>query len=310
MSAISNEQQQEQTLEAPVEEDDHASISAEAANTSSPALVMTETPAIDQLPPLPSPRYRTQRNQSLCGIAIVLSIAGILVGLTQGIALTIGFDRHSLPWWIFFVLIYSQAGFALVCLMAILWVNPGVVPRTAETCYPIPPEMATWLATRQDQDRPSELYLPSPDKDCRDTYCTRCLVWRRVPVDSSVSKDDGDTTPAIPSSDAAKYFHCNVCQRCVGHFDHHCDFFGRCIAGPVTFTTKKGGGNIKYFWGIIGVGATAYVTCLAAMLGGLIHAYDPRWVVPFFFLGMVVLHFFAPCFQGLLGGLRRFFCAC
>ena len=268
---------------------------------------------MDQLPPLPTPQDRTIREQRLGGICMILFIIGTLVGLTHGIALSgIGFDKHSVPWYIFLVLIYSQAGVALLCLTAIeVLVDPGVVPRNAETCYPIPHEMNTWLTTNK--DRPSVLYISSQDEHhSKDTYCTRCLVWRRMEHDHT-DKTHGEnvatktTTTTTASSSGIKYFHCNVCQRCVKHHDHHCDFLGRCIAGPTNFKTPSGG-NIKYFYGLITVAATSYLTCLSAVLGALIHSYDTRWVVPIFLMGVIVLHCMFPCFQGVLGGLKRFLC--
>lgn len=277
---------------------------------------------IIQLPPLPNPRYRTRRTQSITGITMVLGAIGILVGLTHGIALTIGFDQYSIPWWIFLVLVYGQAGVALVCL-AILWaVDPGVVPRTEETCYPIPPELTTWLETRQDKDRPSELYLSSQNATSRDTYCTRCLVWRQTLNTPAPGEDAPQVVnptavnaTALPEATIAattKYFHCNVCQRCVGHFDHHCDFFGRCIAGRPLLTSGAtfGSGNLPFFSIILGVGVLAYVTCLAAILGGLIHAYDPKYVVPIFLGAFIFLHVCSPWAQRLIGSLRRLVCSC
>ena len=270
---------------------------------------------MDQLPPLPTPRYRAIRQQRFSGISMVLFIIGVLVGLTHGIALSgIGFDKYSIPWYIFLLLIYSQAGVALLCLIAIeVLVDPGFVTRTTETCYPIPHEIKAWLKTRRhDKDRPSILYISSQDEQTsKDTYCTRCFVWRRMehgPTDT-IDGENGTTTPTtIASSSGVKYFHCNVCQRCVKHHDHHCDFLGQCIAGPTTHIFRTSGGNIRFFYGLITVAVTSYLTCLAAVLGALIHSYDTRWVVPVFLICVIVLHCMFPCFQGLFGSLQRFLC--
>ena len=283
---------------------------------------------LDQLPPLPAPHDRTLRQETTLGVSFVILTTGLLVGLTHGVALNIlDFDHGSVAWWIILVLIYGQAGVALLCLAGLLIVDPGHVPRTPETCYPLPPEIASWLANTsksiigseqqqqqeppkemEDLERPSELYFSSLDKNnCTDTYCTRCLVWRRGGApgsNNSASKNEivnGEartvsvlppqyviSTPTTKKKKSIRYFHCNTCQRCVSHFDHHCSFFGRCIAG----------GNIKFFYGLIGVGLTAYMTCLASILAGLIHHYGKdniKWIVPIYLLGLVVFNCYAPC---------------
>ncbi|CAB9497400.1 expressed unknown protein [Seminavis robusta] len=316
---------------------------------------------IDEFPPFPTPRYKSQRNETLCGITMITVIAGILVGLTHGVALTIGFDieTHPVAWWIIFSLIYGEALVAMLLLAAILLVDPGVVPRTPTTCYPIPPSIAKWLTDgAKKEDKPSALYLPSLQKDCQDTYCTRCLVWRKAEPDTttdtrrrkktpesgtntfqSTATETVTTTTIIETTTetqtitqqseepvvaptnttttktlvteqqetangSIKYFHCNTCQRCVRHFDHHCSFFGRCIAGSRTE------GNLALFWSIIGVGAAAYLTCLGSVLAGLLHQYPVKWVLPLFGLGLMILHGSNSCLQRALWGLRRFFCQC
>jgi len=275
--------------------DTHQAFPGAAANDNA-ATTLSPLVPIEQLPPLRTPRHRSKRRQSLFGIGMVVGITGLLVGLTHGIALSpsTGFDTRSVPWWIFLILIYGQAGMALLCLVAILIVNPGFVPRTPETCYPIPTSVAAWLTSKNDDDRPIEYYLPSLDEHSRDTYCTRCLVWRR-------SKS--------ASGKRIKYFHCNICQRCVSHFDHHCDFFGRCIAGPHSIASCSYSGNLRFFWGIIVIGGFAYLTCLGAILGGLIFRFDPfPLVVPFFLAGVFLLHVFSPCFQQMVLLFRRSIC--
>jgi hypothetical protein len=319
---------------------------------------------LDEFPPLPTPRYGIQRNEALCGISMVTGIAAVLVSLTQGIALTIGFDAKTDPaaWWIIFSLIYGQALLAMLVLAAILLLDPGFVQRNADTCYPLPPTIAKWLAEGAEPDKkPAELYFPSLEANSNDTYCTRCLVWRKAGTKSDPGKASGagvttiltttETTTATtivsvstteiqtmassgrpadssePATDSAittttttsssriiemeatssgfiRYFHCNTCQRCVRHFDHHCGFFGRCIAGK----PREFSGNICYFWGIIVTGAVAYITCLGSVLAGLLNAYPAKWVLPFFFLAIILFHVCNPVFQMALCGLRQFFC--
>eukprot|EP00977_Amphora_coffeiformis_P029996 scaffold44049_cov183-Amphora_coffeaeformis.AAC.1 len=255
--------------------------------------------SLGQLPPLLTPRRLEKKRQALGGSLVVLFGEAIIVGVTQGVTLTIGFQKSTPAWWIVFGLIYGQVSAAVFCLVGLLAVDPRVVPRTQENCFPIPTEMNRWLEAtlakngEQLEDdgqelatltRPSEQYLPSPDESCNDTYCTRCLVWRR----SHSGRD-------------IRYFHCNICQRCVGYYDHHCDVFGRCIAG-----TPTGRGNLKFFYGLLGFGASTYLTCLGSLLAGLVHAYDAKWVVPVFVVGVVLLHQCTPCFRGILSKVRAF----
>jgi hypothetical protein len=110
---------------------------------------------------------------------------------------------------------------------------------------------------------PTELYISHPDDDNQDTFCVRCLVWRK-------------------SKPETKYFHCAVCQRCVEYFDHHCSVFGRCIAG----TAWKG--NYKYFVTIAVVGMLAYWTTAIALAWSLSVRYGPEWAIP---ISIVVLWF-------------------
>lgn len=344
---------------------------------------------IAQFPPFPKPHHGTKRSESCIGISAVFAVVGVLVGATHGVALgPIGFDAYTVPWWIIFCLIYGQAVLALILLGGILVLDPGYVPRTPETCYPQPRSIAKWLAEGAKWDqKPEELYLPSLDPNkSGDTYCTRCLVWRKqlpqqgssgpqrqgtgvpkqqsqsqevvetigeeettttvertrmttpnspqaknqsteqTPIESSHSYSHEDTTNSqqppeattnvtttttttttkrVPATGTIRYFHCNTCQRCVKHFDHHCSFFGRCIAGQ----RKPMQGNLVLFYGIITIGGTSYLTCLVSVLAGLLHSYPAKWVLPCFGLGLILLHCSTPFLQTYLCQLRRLACS-
>jgi hypothetical protein len=224
---------------------------------------------IDRFPLLPTPKHDAKRREMIGGATLVTILILFFVGLTHGVALTAtgAFDKFSPVWYLFLVLIYTETVIALVCLAGLFVSDPGVVQRSPETCFPIPAQVETWiqahlLKTKADSEiivePPSETYIPAPDS--LDTYCVRCLVWRKA------------------NNSGTKYFHCYTCQRCVRHFDHHCSFFGRCIAG------KASRGNYKYFKTLIGVGILAYLTTLVSVLWSLSVRFGPEWVLPISFV--------------------------
>mmetsp|Transcript_26584 Transcript_26584/g.64821 ORF Transcript_26584/g.64821 Transcript_26584/m.64821 type:complete len:297 (-) Transcript_26584:78-968(-) len=227
-------------------------------------LILPDNISLSNLPPLPPPHV-SKRRQRNGGITVVLISIFCFVGTTHGLALEVfdGFEYHSTRWWVFFILIYSQAGLAILGLFAMLIANPGVVERSKKTCFPVPQQMAPSLNDYFEQRGrggkqffpPSQHYLPAEDGS-GDTYCVRCLLWRR-------SKD-------------GPHYHCNTCQRCVKHYDHHCGVFGRCIAGKL-FSVN---GNYKYFVILCSLFVTAFWTSFAAIVWSLSNVYGPAWVVP------------------------------
>ena len=65
--------------------------------------------------------------------------------------------------------------------------------------------------------------------ESRGVYCVKCCVWRPKGA-----------------------VHCTTCRRCCRDHDHHCGFYGRCIA-------KK---NLTYFFAVGPAGWAAIVTCI------------------------------------------------
>jgi hypothetical protein len=262
---------------------------------------------LELLPPLPIPKYKTIRHESAGGASIVVLLIIIFVTLTHGIAMTAvrtvppGTTAHST----FLALIYGEALVATICLLGILFVDPGFIYRSPETCYPIPLAVETWIHSRLEQQTnikepngdnndnadadqavendnvqkqtvsptaiavippPTDLYIADTTHGTGRVYCTRCLVWRE---------------PSI------NHFHCIICQRCCAYYDHHCPFFGRCIAGDKRLPSHmKRRGNYPFFVSILVAGVVGYLTTAASLMYALSLRYGARWVAP---IGLVVL---------------------
>lgn len=218
---------------------------------------------VSRLPPLPLPRLKIRRQESNVGTTVVIGLALFIVGMTHGVALTAvgGIPKGSTLWWTFLVMVYTETGIALLCLIGLWVADPGVVARSPETCFPIPIQCEPWIQAHVDGkpetvEPPTEQYIGSSNPSTPgDTYCVRCLVWRRFKHSTS-------------------YFHCMVCQRCVMHFDHHCSVFGRCIAGNLCH------GNYKFFVMIIAMGSVGYLTCMISLLWSLSLRFKPQIVIP------------------------------
>lgn len=223
-------------------------------------------------PPLPTPKYLIKNRELRVGTGFISMIIISFTGLTHGVALTAVdvFQTGGTVWWIFLVLIYSEAVVALICLLGLALTDPGVVQRSPETCFPIPsPELELYLRSYAQREKlpekPKDVYFSHPDSNNQDNFCARCLVWRR-------------------SKPRKKFFHCAVCQRCVEYFDHHCSVFGRCIAG----TAWKG--NFKYFVTITVVGFLAYLTTFVALVWSLSLRYGPALVIPVSIVMIWIIH--------------------
>jgi hypothetical protein len=291
---------------------------------------------LESLPPLPAPKYGTIRRETVGGASVVMLLIVVLVGLTNGVALTaVGTVPPDSPARVaFLALIYGEGLSAAICLLGILFVDPGFVPRSPETCYPLPPQVEAWVRSLMDQKNaddataaggdskenvdgggqavvenrdyvpieegpatiggiippPTELYIADTDANggTGRVYCTRCLVWR---------------PPGI------NHYHCATCQRCCGYYDHHCPFFGRCIAGDKRMRSLchiRRGGNFKFFVTILVVGVGGYLTTAASLMYALSLRYGAKWVVPIGLAIMLWTHtsFTNPSPNGVCGTFR------
>lgn len=313
--------------------------------------ITVTTIPVDCLPSLPKPDHDSIRRETAGGTAIVVVFIAMLVSLTHGIALTVvgTVPKDSASYIVLISLIYLEAALAMVCHLGILYVNPGIIARTTETCYPIPTVMETWVRANSRKDssssakgsttsrqqklsimvdaadtselpkdtvgdgssaldnqpetmpshpnstisyqcnesntaihKPPELYIAGGDGR---VYCTRCLVWRQ---------------PGI------NHFHCGTCQRCVAYYDHHCTFFGRCIAGKCWHVGRRtSGGNYFFFVMILVDAVLACLTTAAALLYSLSLKYGPEWVVP---IGLGSLLLMASCVTRRSPGRLCIFC--
>ena len=203
---------------------------------------------LNDLPPLPTPDRQTMRSQAASGCTVVLMLIAVLAGLPHSVG-----NNYGGPWehgnfrlrQLGLVALYIEAFFAILCLLGIMWGDPGVLKRSPETCFPLPQNIAEKLRQKQSLAGLENVY------EGQHVFCVRCCIWRP------------DSSPPLYRDNT---HHCSTCQRCVADFDHHCGVFGRCIAG------KGWQGNMGYFKGILMMMFFGLITCIgtvAATAGAL-----------------------------------------
>jgi hypothetical protein len=144
------------------------------------------------LPPMPTPDYCAMRGEACCGNSLVIFLIFLFVAPMHAYASSNPLTM-TMKVWMF--AIYAEAATAIICLLGLMWGDPGTVKRTPDTCFPQPEIVADRLRKGQDLRN-----VGNVTEDGR-VFCIRCLVWR--PETSDVH-------------------HCGTCQRCVEEFDHHC----------------------------------------------------------------------------------------
>ncbi len=239
--------------------------------------------SVDKLPPLPQPRndYFILEHENPRGSCVVFTGIVVCIFLTHYIALTLVLPSEDLdheeieiPYQhgklALLALIYAESFGAILCAAGIVCANPCVVKRTEETCNPVPKKVEHWIQSGGPRPLGLEHYLRGADQRI---YCTKCLVWRKPGV---------------------THFHCAICQRCCAYHDHHCNVFGKCIAGNLKFW-KGNAGNRLYFYGLLVSGAYGFITVFAAFLYAFSIRYQPAYALP---IGVAVMLLISCCCFG------------
>jgi hypothetical protein len=202
------------------------------------------------LPPMPRPNLAVMRSEMSTGITVVLMIIGFCVGTPYGVSITAGWQwpKGNEPWdatAVGFATLYTLTAIALLCLLGLIYGDPGTLKRSPERCFPLPAAVADRLRNGQSLEDMDNVYEDGK------VFCVRCCLWRargRAGWASNGMQDDHSV------------HHCSICQRCVTHFDHHCGVFGRCIAGDGC------GGNMGYFKLIIFCAMAGMFTCFITIV--------------------------------------------
>lgn len=206
-----------------------------------------DTSILKKLPPLPRPDYVTQLGESSIGVLVVSIVVAAVLAIVWFTFSGEKFAPAALS--VCFSIVSVESSFAIFCLLALLFGDPGVIRRKGSTCLPMPEQVAQSL---QSNDAMPSRNIRGDDGS---SYCVRCFVHRR----KTQPKSGRLTTlvnfaPSFGIIDAEPDYqtghHCGVCQRCVSDFDHHCGFYGRCI-------TRK---NMAYFKAIFSAGFLAGFT--------------------------------------------------
>lgn len=178
--------------------------------------------AVLVLPPLPRPHY-SKRAEFCCGATTILTGVVLAAGVAVAVIFAPTSSLSPTAKIVCAALIGVECTVALVCLLVLACGDPGVVKRTPETIEPMPPAVAERLRAGESLEGLQNFV------DKKGVYCVKCCVWR-----------------------PARAVHCSTCGRCCRDFDHHCGFYGRCIA-------KK---NLPYFFAVPFTGYLAVLTSI------------------------------------------------
>ena len=128
---------------------------------------------VRSLPALPGRHIWTMRRESVVGCTLVFLLISLLVSLTQGVALAPGAAAPRPLIYAALALIYTEAAVALLCLLGLLFGNPGEVKRSPQSCFPMPESVADRLSQGESLDG-----LANVSSDGR-TYCAPLQTGRQ-----------------------------------------------------------------------------------------------------------------------------------
>jgi len=234
---------------------DELSVLAADVELASPTGKIIRT--IEDLPPLPTPLRCKMCKESIWGFVIIPGLFSLFVVVVHSISEEIP-DSYAK---VMQGTVHAATFVAALCWAAVVFSDPGVVKRTAQNCFPVPPDVEDRLrrGLPLPDNRPSKLedrsrwrleseHLTKREKEGGNnlSYCVRCMVWRPNHA-----------------------YHCTCCQRCVLHFDHHCGMFGVCIAGKGWAV-----GNWRYFKTLLYMAGACSMTFLLSLVLSIVFS-DP-----------------------------------
>jgi len=209
----------------------------------------TKADVLAKLPPLPRPDVDRQRGQYAKGWGITTLYAALcLLATWYGNYLL---DGIAPDWYLNFVTraIAVELVVAYISLILIWFLPDGKLERTMENAFPLPEAVAEKLVKGEPLIFDTNIH----DQDIG-KYCVRCFLWRRKDHKNR-RVDTGAVTLFYASN---RFHHCSVCNRCVFHFDNHCENGGRCVAGD-GFGGTLGAFRILTFQGTLGPATAALV---------------------------------------------------